>query len=121
MSPGGPPADRDGVPSASLYKVGDDEFTAIDRKEGHGWAYTRVVLPVRLEAGGPERMAVTYTVLSKEPTEIPPSRKYLGRVITAARERGLPEPYLERLEGQCCVGRPARMTGRDEVMARPFR
>ena len=80
-----------------LYRIDDDELAAIDRKEGHDWAYKRVMLPVRLE-GGPERTAVTYTVRSKEATQIPPSRRYLGLVIAAAHERGLPNPYIEQIE-----------------------
>jgi cation transport regulator ChaC len=80
-----------------LYRIDDNELTAIDRKEGHDWAYKRVMLPVRLE-GGPERAAVTYTVRSKEPTQVPPSRQYLDLVIAAARERGLPGPYIEQIE-----------------------
>jgi len=80
-----------------LYRIDDNELTAIDRKEGHDWAYERVVLPVRLE-GGPERAAVTYTVRAKEPAHVPPSRQYLDLVIAAARERGLPGPYVEQIE-----------------------
>ena len=81
----------------ALYRIDDNELTAIDRKEGHDWAYTRVMLPVRL-GGGPERAAVTYTVRSKEPTQVPPSREYLDLVIAAARERRLPGPYIEQIE-----------------------
>jgi gamma-glutamylcyclotransferase (GGCT)/AIG2-like uncharacterized protein YtfP len=81
----------------ALYRIDDDELAAIDRKEGHGWAYKRIMLPVRLE-GGPERTAVAYTVRSKEPVPIPPSRQYLDLVIAAARERGLPTPYIEQIE-----------------------
>jgi gamma-glutamylcyclotransferase len=80
-----------------LYRIDDNELTAIDRKEGHDWAYTRVMLPVRL-GGGPERAAIAYTVRSKEPTQVPPSRQYLNLVIAAGRERGLPGPYIEQIE-----------------------
>jgi gamma-glutamylcyclotransferase len=80
-----------------LYRIDDNELAAIDRKEGHDWAYKRVMLPVRLE-GGPERTAVTYTVCSKERTQVPPSRQYLDLVIEAVRERGLPGPYIEQIE-----------------------
>jgi gamma-glutamylcyclotransferase len=80
-----------------LYRIDDNELTAIDRKEGHDWAYTRVTLPVRLE-GGPECAAVTYTVRFKEPAEVPPSRQYLDLVITAARERRLPGEYIKQIE-----------------------
>lgn len=81
-----------------LYKVGDDELAAIDRKEGLGWAYTRVILPVHLVEGDRQCAAIAYTVASKEPREIPPSRQYLRQMIVAARERGLPHPYIEWLE-----------------------
>jgi gamma-glutamylcyclotransferase len=81
-----------------LYEIDDEELAAIDRKEGYDWAYTRVTHPVRLGADGSTRMAVAYTVRSKEPTEVPPSRQYLGRVIAAARKRGLPDSYVVQLE-----------------------
>jgi gamma-glutamylcyclotransferase len=81
-----------------LYEITDDELAAIDRKEGHGWAYTRITLPVRLEADGSERSAVTYTVRSKMSTELPPSKQYLGRIIVAARDRGLPDQYINQIE-----------------------
>jgi cation transport regulator ChaC len=74
-----------------LYKISADELMAIDRKEGYGWAYTRVMLPVQLQADGSERMAVTYTVRSKALAVVPPSRTYLDQMIKAARER-LPQP-----------------------------
>jgi cation transport regulator ChaC len=78
-----------------LYEISANELAAIDRKEGYGWAYTRVVLPVQLQADGSERMAVTYTVLSKASAAVPPSRAYLDQMIKAACERQLPHPYLE--------------------------
>jgi gamma-glutamylcyclotransferase len=80
-----------------LYTIDDNELAAVDRKEGHDWAYKRITLLVRL-AGGTERAAVTYTVRSKEPSEVPPSRQYLDLVIAAARERGLPGEYIEQIE-----------------------
>ena len=73
-----------------LYEINDDGLAAIGRKEGDGWAYMRVVVPVRLESGGAPCTAITFTVISKESAEILPSRKYLDQVITAAHERGLP-------------------------------
>jgi len=89
-----------------LYRIDDDELTAIDRKEGYDWAYTRVTLPVRLE-GGPERAAVTYTVRSKETAQVPPSRQYLDLVIAAARERGLPGAYIRQIEAIEVAGGPS--------------
>jgi cation transport regulator ChaC len=88
-----------------LYRIDDDELAAIDRKEGYDWAYTRVTLPVRLQ-GGPERAAVTYTVRAREPGPVPPSRRYLDQVIAAARERGLPGPYIRQIEAIEAAGGP---------------
>lgn len=82
-----------------LYEIDHAGLTAIDRKEGYDWAYTRVSVPVLLEPDDSELTAHVYTVRYKEPTEIAPSRQYLDRLIAAARGRGLPDPYIERLEG----------------------
>jgi gamma-glutamylcyclotransferase len=81
-----------------LYEIENDELTAIDRKEGYNWAYTRVMCPVLLEAGGQSLLAVVYTVRVKEPAEILPSRQYLDRLIAAGHDRGLPKEYVEKLE-----------------------
>lgn len=81
-----------------LYKISDDGLALLDRKEGRGWAYKRVTARVRLEADGSEFTAVTYTVIAKEPTQVPPSGQYLSRIVAAARERGLPGPYVQGLE-----------------------
>jgi gamma-glutamylcyclotransferase (GGCT)/AIG2-like uncharacterized protein YtfP len=80
-----------------LYEISANELAAVDRKEGYGWAYTRVVLPVRLQADGSECMAVTYTVVSKAPAAVLPSRPYLDQMIKAACARQLPHPYIEQL------------------------
>src|SRR5215472_5906852 len=82
----------------TLYEIEDSQLAAIDRKEGLGWAYTRVRIPILLAENGHEHRALTYMVIRKEPTEIPPSRQYLDDIISAARARGLPAPYIQRLE-----------------------
>jgi gamma-glutamylcyclotransferase (GGCT)/AIG2-like uncharacterized protein YtfP len=89
---------RDDTVWGVLYDIEDDELTAIDRKEGYGWAYTRVMLPVLLEAGGQGQAAVVYTVLVKEPEQVLPSRHYLDQLIAGAHERRLPDAYVEKLE-----------------------
>ena len=89
---------RDGTVWGALYEIGEDELTAIDRKEGYGWAYTRVMCPVLLEAGVQGQAAVVYRVLVKEPAHVLPSRQYLDRLIAAAHERRLPKAYVEKLE-----------------------
>jgi len=36
-------------------------------------------------------------VLTKEPSEVPPSREYLERLIAAAEDQGLPGEYIATL------------------------
>jgi gamma-glutamylcyclotransferase len=78
----------------AAYEISDLDLRAIDRKEGVDWAYTRVVLPVTLDSEGTERTATVYTVVTKEPTAIAPSRAYLNGMVSAARARGLPDDYV---------------------------
>jgi gamma-glutamylcyclotransferase (GGCT)/AIG2-like uncharacterized protein YtfP len=82
----------------TLYELDEKDLDALDRKEGCGWAYARERKHVRLSTDGSEHGAFTYVVVSKEPTEIPPSREYLIRLLAAAEHRALPAPYLAKLE-----------------------
>ena len=36
----------------------------------------------------------------KEPEEVPPTAGYLGALLGGARERGLPDAYVQALEGR---------------------
>jgi gamma-glutamylcyclotransferase (GGCT)/AIG2-like uncharacterized protein YtfP len=82
----------------ALYEVDEKCLSAIDRKEGLGWAYTREPLVVELCGHGSEHLALTYTVRAKELSEVPPSPEYLDGLIDAARELGLPEEYRRFLD-----------------------
>jgi gamma-glutamylcyclotransferase (GGCT)/AIG2-like uncharacterized protein YtfP len=83
-----------------LYELDREALRALDRKEGHGWAYERHRHRVQLLADGSEHDAIIYTVLHKEPREVPPSSTYLERLIAAARRRGLPEQHIATLMHQ---------------------
>jgi len=100
------PAPGHGVWGA-LYEIGERDLDALDRKEGSGWAYAREQKHVRLSTDGSEHQAITYTVMSKEPTEIPPSREYLIRLIAAAEHRALPQAYVATLERTASCARKA--------------
>lgn len=76
-----------------LYEIDENEVTALDRKEGYGSAYTRIEIDVILRGEVTQR-AITYTVISKESDEIPPSPEYLHILIEGARSRKLPEYYI---------------------------
>jgi gamma-glutamylcyclotransferase len=80
-----------------LYEVGDGDLEALDRKEGNGWAYAREQKSVTLAGDRSAHAAIVYTVLAKEPSEVPPSGEYLERLIVAAEDQGLPEEYVVTL------------------------
>jgi gamma-glutamylcyclotransferase len=82
----------------ALYELDDKDLDALDSKEGRGWAYAREQKRVRLSTDGSEHDAIIYTVVLKEPAEVPPSRHYLIRLIAAAEHRALPEAYVATLE-----------------------
>jgi gamma-glutamylcyclotransferase len=81
-----------------LYELDEHDLDALDRKEGHGWAYIRERKRVRLEADGLDRDAIIYSVLSKEPSEVAPSHEYLNRLVAAAERHALPQGYIAMLE-----------------------
>jgi cation transport regulator ChaC len=77
-----------------IYELTETGLAAIDRKEGHDWAYIRTPQLVQPTAGGEPVEALTYTVREKEPVDIAPSPEYLTKLLAAARARGFPESYV---------------------------
>ena len=68
----------------------------LDAKEAAGNAYRRRGAKVLL--GGEPHDAVVYEVIRKEPAEVPPRREYIDMMLAGAREHGLPETWLLRIE-----------------------
>ncbi len=81
-----------------VYELDDKELDVLDRKEGHGWAYTRERKRVRLTVDGSPHDAILYTVLVKERSEVPPSPAYLNSLIAAAEHHAFPHDYLVMLK-----------------------
>ncbi|MHB8234754.1 MAG: gamma-glutamylcyclotransferase family protein, partial [Solirubrobacteraceae bacterium] len=79
-----------------LYELDAEMLAVLDEKEGNGWAYRRQLVTVR-GADGEQRAALAYSVIAREPDEVGPSPQYLCGVLDAARERRLPEHYVEAL------------------------
>ena len=79
----------------ALYELPDGTLDRLDAKEGQGWAYRRA--PIRVELDGRTVDAEAYEVIDKEPGEVPPTPEYMALVVEGARERRLPEGYVERL------------------------
>jgi gamma-glutamylcyclotransferase (GGCT)/AIG2-like uncharacterized protein YtfP len=90
------PAPRDSVWGA-LYEVPDEALERLDGKEGAGFAYGRLEVEVLLDADEPTA-AIAYEVIEKEPEEVPATPEYAALLVAGARERGLPEAWIERLE-----------------------
>jgi diketogulonate reductase-like aldo/keto reductase/gamma-glutamylcyclotransferase (GGCT)/AIG2-like uncharacterized protein YtfP len=80
----------------ALYELPEPSLEEIDAKEGAGFAYRR--LEVEVVLGDGRSRAVAYEVIEKEPVEVPPSPEYAAAVLGGARERGLPDDYVEELE-----------------------
>jgi gamma-glutamylcyclotransferase len=87
-----------------LYELDDVDLDVLDRKEGNGWAYARGQKRIMLGADRSMRGATIYTVLAKEPNEVPPSHEYLERLLLAAQHHGLPGDYLTMLRAIPSVG-----------------
>jgi gamma-glutamylcyclotransferase len=78
----------------ALYDLPDDALSALDAREGAGFAYRKI--EVDLTDG---RRAFAYEVIDKQPQELPCSREYAELVLAGARERGLPGEWLSELAG----------------------
>jgi gamma-glutamylcyclotransferase len=68
----------------------------LDAKEAAGDAYRR--RPVEVLVDGSPLVAMAYEVIEKEPREVPPRRDYLDLMIAGAREHGLPESWVHRIQ-----------------------
>ena len=68
----------------------------LDAKEAAGEAYRRRAVEVLVD--GRPLAAVAYEVIQKEPVQVPPRREYLDTMLDGAREHGLPETWIHRIE-----------------------
>ena len=98
-----------------VFDVPDSGMGELDLKEGVGiGAYERRSVEVAWPAGGSPLTVETYTVVRKEPQEIPPSVSYVARMLVAAGDHGLPRSYLAFLRwlhdeaSRAAEGRPFR-------------
>jgi hypothetical protein len=86
--------DPGGAVHGVLYLLPLRKFVRLDASEGRQYAYLWTEVE---DAGGNFVPAVTYKV----PTAVPegqPSLRYLNLLREAARQRGLPDHYVESLE-----------------------
>jgi gamma-glutamylcyclotransferase (GGCT)/AIG2-like uncharacterized protein YtfP len=83
----------------ALYELPTLEL--LDRKELTGVAYRRREVEVDLD--GEPATALVYEVIEKEPEEVAPTPEYAGLLLRGARERGLPDDWIEELERRLSV------------------
>lgn len=99
-------ADVLAAPGASvwgaLYELDTSQLAAIDEKEGAGWAYERRA--VRVIAADGELEAFAYSVITPDAEHVQPSREYVQALLDGARERGLPEGYVDALAAVVAAG-----------------
>ena len=82
----------------ALYEVSAADLDALDAKEfAAEGGYRRRTVEVATP-DGERHSAVTYEVVSKEPTSSPPKPEYVELLQRGARERGLPQEWIEVLE-----------------------
>ncbi len=81
----------------ALYELQEGDVSALDEKEGNGWAYERH--SVRVAVGGASELleALVYMVIEPDGAHIQPSPEYRDALLTGARERGLPSEYVKAL------------------------
>jgi len=85
----------------ALFAICPTQKYLLDRAEGLGHGYAECRVRVRL-AGGAEVDAFTYRALRLDDS-LQPYSWYLDHVLIGARESGLPEAYIRRIEGTAAV------------------
>ena len=81
----------------ALYEVSATDLDALDAKEyATAGGYQRRTVEVET-ASGERRSAVTYEVVTKEADELAPKPEYVELLIRGARERGLPQEWIDVL------------------------
>ena len=82
----------EGVP----YKINDGAFRALDRFEGAPQHYRRI--EVSVTAGDGQKIAAQAFIATKVDKGLRPASHYLKTILDGAREHGLPEEYLKKIQ-----------------------
>jgi gamma-glutamylcyclotransferase (GGCT)/AIG2-like uncharacterized protein YtfP len=79
----------------ALYQIDESCFRALDEYEGAPRAYRREAVVV-IDDAGVERAALAY--IANKTGDFAPSREYLAQIARGARDHGLPDEYVRRIE-----------------------
>ena len=93
--------DEAGAVHGVAYRLSPEQLEELDALEGDG-AYDHLDVSLEVE-DGPPVMAKTYVTYDTEQGLLP-SRRYMGLLIRGAREHGLHEEWIHRLETQPTSG-----------------
>lgn len=80
-----------------VYQVSRKDLAALDRHEGHPWAYWRRLMSVLLPTGRGRLRAWCYFVWEREGEGVP-GAEYLSTILRGALVHGLPGAYIRRLK-----------------------
>jgi cation transport regulator ChaC len=85
-----------------LYKINEQAFRALDRFEGAPQHYRRIEVNV-VDSNG-QRVAAQAFIATKVEKGLRPAPHYLKTILDGAREHGLPEEYLKKIQAAAEAG-----------------
>lgn len=90
--------DKDGVVHGVLFEIPPLALNAVQKKEGVPTGLSTEIA-VKVEADGKTHDAKAYVARPEKRTEEgPPSGRLIGYLVEGAKERGLPEEWVTKLE-----------------------
>lgn len=85
-----------------LYKINEGAFRTLDRFEGAPQHYRRI--EVSIVDGSGQRVAAQVYIATKVEKGLRPAPHYLKTILDGAREHGLPEEYLRKIQAAAEAG-----------------
>lgn len=79
-----------------LYEISESDLVALDKKESNGVNYQRIECDAL--ADNQNYRAFSYVVIDKAVEAIPTSPAYRDTMLRGARELGLPDNYISKIE-----------------------
>jgi len=85
-----------------LYKINEAAFRALDRFEGAPQHYRRI--EINVTSGNGQKLAAQAFIATKVDKGLRPAPHYLKTILDGAREHGLPEDYLQKIQAAAEAG-----------------
>ena len=85
-----------------LYKINEAAFRALDRFEGAPQHYRRI--EINVTSGNGQKIAAQAFIATKVDKGLRPAPHYLKTILDGAREHGLPEDYLQKIQAAAEAG-----------------